>query len=515
MNEPFRAPGDRPPAGPQGNWLPPGWTPTPPPISPFPDPLQPPPGSWYPQPLPPPTSFGWLPPPPLPPGRSAGSSVGRILALGLALVVVFAVGFAAGGSPGALAPAATSRPTSQPGITPPPGATDTPGAETPSATTPGGPAASVPPNAPADFDVFWEALKVVQDQFVDASKVTDQNLTWGAIRGLVDALGDTGHSVFLTPDDVKADNDSLSGHVSGIGVVVDSRQMPPTIVSVIPGGPAAGAGLKPGDVILAVDGTSTSTLQPSEIVTRIRGEAGTSVTLSIRHVGDSTPVDVTIVRADVQVPSATWSMLPGTQIADIHVQQFSAGAAQAAKDEIQAALDAGAQKIVLDLRGNPGGYVNEAVTLASQFIPEGSTVYEEKNRAGDVNLVKAEGGGIALDLPLVVLIDQGSASASEIVSGAIQGNQRAKLVGVTTFGTGTVLNTFTLSDGSAIRLGVLEWLTPTGETIFGKGITPDVVVALPTDGVALDPTELGSMSAADFAASKDAQLLKAVELLAN
>ena len=240
-------------------------------------------------------------------------------------------------------------------------------------------------------------------------------------------------------------------------------------------------------MILAVDGTSTETIEPSDIVSRIRGAAGTQVTLTIRHVGDSASVDVTITRADVVVPASSWGMLPGTQIADVHVQQFSSGAGKAAMDNIQAALDAGATKIVLDLRGNPGGYVNEAVTLASQFIPEGSTVYEEKNRAGDVNPVKAESGGIAVNSPLVVLIDQGSASAAEIVSGAIQGNHRGKLVGEKTFGTGTVLNTFTLSDGSAIRLGVLEWLTPTGETIFGKGITPDVVVALPTDGVALDP----------------------------
>ena len=524
MNDPFQGPGDSPRSGaPQPSWLPPGWTPTPPQLGPQPDPRQQPQGPWYPQPGPlSPVSVGWSPPPPPPPVRYG---LARILGLAVALVLVFAVGFAAGGLPATNSPAATPFRTLAPLVTQvptEPGATQSGGTQ-PAETQPGdtpqpeptgaGPGATVPPNVPTDFGVFWEALKLVQDNFVDASKVTDQNLTWGAIRGMVDALGDTGHSDFLTPDDLKADNDSLNGHVSGIGVVVDSRNVPPTIVTVIPNSPAAGAGLRPGDMILAVDGTSTETLQPSEIVTRIRGQAGTSVTLSIQHAGDSSPVDVSIVRADVSVPASTWGMVPGTQIADIHVQQFSSGAAKAAQDNIQAALAAGAQKIVLDLRGNPGGYVNEAITLASQFLPEGATVYQEKDRAGNIVLNKAEPGGLAVSLPLVVLVDQGSASAAEIVAGSMQGNKRAQLVGEKTFGTGTVLDTYMLSDGSAIRLGVREWLTPTGDTIFGKGITPDVVVALPTDGTALDAAQLVPMSAADFAASKDTQLQKAVALL--
>ena len=439
------------------------------------------------------------------------------MALVIALVIVFAVGFAAGGSSGTAAPTAAPPTTVTPGATAAPGATNPPTPTTVAAgpTPDTAPGATVPPNIPGDFGVFWQALKLVQDNFVDASKVTDQNLTWGAIRGMVDALGDIGHSNFLTPADLKADNDSLNGHVSGIGVVVDTRTLPPTIVTVIPNSPASGAGLRPGDAIIAVDGTNTETLQPSDIVTRIRGQAGTTVVLSIRHAGGTNAVYVSIVRADVIVPASTWSMMPGTQIADIHVLQFSSGSAKSAKDNIQAALDAGAQKIVLDLRGNPGGYVNEAVTLASQFLPEGATVYQEKDRAGNVTLNKAEAGGLAVNVPIVVLIDPGSASAAEIVAGGIQGNKRAQLVGEKTFGTGTVLNTFTLSDGSAIRLGVREWLTPTGETIFGKGITPDVVVALPADGAALDAAQLQPMSAADFAASKDTQLQKAVELLST
>lgn len=497
MSEPFQEPGNRAPDWPAGSgWPARGWTPTPPQLGLPPEqPLQPG-GEWPSRPRQvSPVSTGWAPAPPTRDRPTVRASVGRLLALALALVVVFAVGFAAGGSAG---PAAT-------GVLPV--STNRPGS------SPAGPGATVPPFTPSDFGVFWEALRLVKDNFVDTSKTTDQNLTWGSIRGMLDALGDTGHSVFLTPEQVKAESDSLNGHVSGIGVVVDSRSVPPTIVSVIPGSPAAAAGLKPGDVILAVDGTSTDTLQPTDIVSRIRGAAGTTVTLTVRHAGAAAPVDVSIVRADVSVPASSWGMVPGTQIADIHVHQFSSGGGAAARADIQRALDAGAQKIVLDLRGNPGGYVNEAITLASQFLPHGTTVYQEKDRSGTVKLIPAEAGGIATSLPLVVLIDQGSASAAEIVAGAIQGNQRGKLVGQKSFGTGTVLNTYTLSDGSAIRLGVLEWLTPTGQTIFGKGITADVVVALPMDGQAIEPTQLQSLTPVDFSASKDAQLRRAVELL--
>jgi carboxyl-terminal processing protease len=439
----------------------------------------------------PPAHVAWVhSPPPLPP-QQQGHVGARVLALIFTLVLVFAVGFAAGGSTG-------STPLPDPSVVP----SGVPG-----------PGSTVPPYAPSDFGVFWEALKTVKDNFVDPSKTTDENLTWGAIRGMVDALGDTGHSIFLTPEQVKAEQNSLNGHVSGIGVVVDSRTAPPEIVSVIPGSPAAAAGLKAGDLILAVDGTSTDTLAPDQVVHLIRGEPGTTVVITIRHTGDTQPMDVSIVRADVAVPASSWAMVPGTTIADIHVHQFSNGAGDTAREQIQAALDAGADRIVLDLRGNPGGYVTDAIKLASQFLPEGAVVYQERDRSGTVKSIKAEPGGIAVNAPLVVLIDQGSASASEIVSGAIKGNNRGPLVGEKTFGTGTVLNTFTLSDGSAIRLGVLEWLTPTGETIFGKGITPDVVVALPTDGVLLEPDVLGKMSAAEFQASKDTQLQKAVELV--
>jgi carboxyl-terminal processing protease len=208
-------------------------------------------------------------------------------------------------------------------------------------------------------------------------------------------------------------------------------------------------------------------------------------------------------------------MIPGTTTAVVQVLQFSSGSGDAATKDIQGALDAGATQIVLDMRGNPGGYVNEAVKVASQFLDKG-TVYQERDRKGDVKSIDATGGGIATQIPLVVLVDRGSASSAEIVAGALQGNHRAKLVGETTFGTGTVLNTYALSDGSAIRLGVLEWLTPTGQTIFGKGITPDYEIAMPSGGAPMDTSQIAaSTGPGAVESSGDAQLAAALQVLAG
>ena len=461
------------------------------------------------------------------------SSFPRLIA-GLALLLlVFAAGYVVGSSGVASGPSGTaSAPPSLVAVAPPttaPGATTTapgttngdPSAQptqgnpTPAATsdpTPAGPGATVPPDAPADFNLYWQALQIVRDNFVDPSKLTDQNLVYGSIRGMVDALGDTGHSVFLTPDDLKAEQQDLSGTITGIGVLINDTSGSPVIVSVIDGSPALAAGLRTGDVIVAVDGTAVASLSSEQVISKIRGPAGTTVVLTIRHAGDTQTEDVTITRANITVPAVTWAMVPGTTIADIRVVQFSTGAAASAKQAIQDATAAGAQKIVLDLRGDPGGYVNEAVDLASQFVGSG-TIYEEKDRAGNVKPIPATPGGLATSVPLVVLVDQGSASSSEICAGAIQGNNRGQLVGTTTFGTGTVLNTFNLPDGSAIRVGVLEWLTPTGQTIFGHGITPDVKVDLPNNGSIVEPTTLKTMTPAQFGASTDTQLQKAVQLL--
>jgi carboxyl-terminal processing protease len=204
--------------------------------------------------------------------------------------------------------------------------------------------------------------------------------------------------------------------------------------------------------------------------------------------------------------------VPGTKTAVLRLEQFSTGAA----DELHKALEeinkAGTQRLILDLRGNPGGFVNEAVAIASEFIPSGN-VYLERNAKGEEKASAVKPGGLATKIPLVVLVDEGTASAAEIVSGAIQDAGRAQVVGEKTFGTGTVLGEFPLSDGSALRIGTVEWLTPKGRVIWHNGIKPDVTIARPTDSQPTVPDDLKAMSAAQAAALKDPQLAKALQLV--
>jgi carboxyl-terminal processing protease len=205
-------------------------------------------------------------------------------------------------------------------------------------------------------------------------------------------------------------------------------------------------------------------------------------------------------------------MVPGTHVADVQIQDFAKGTDDALRPALADARAAGAASIVLDLRGNPGGYVDQAVSVASEFLKSG-VVYIQRDAAGTDRPSDVLPNGAATDVPLAVLVNQDSASASEIVAGALQDSSRAKLVGTKTYGTGTVLSAFTLADGSEVRIGVAEWLTPKGRHIWHEGIQPDVVVDLPAGAAAIDPDQLRSMTAADLAASKDAQLLGAVHLL--
>lgn len=389
-----------------------------------------------------------------------------------------------------------------------------PGASVAASHQPGGPGSIVPEGAPEDFGVFWEALKLVQDRYVDPSKLGDQNLTWGAIRGMVEALGDTGHTVFLTPDQVQSESDQVSGRISGVGIMVDTRGGQPLITSVFDGSPADQAGLRSGDLITSVDGQPTERLTVDEVIKRVRGAAGTSVTLGITHRDGSTD-EVPIVRAEIVVAPATWAFVPGTKIADIHLSQFSQGAADGVRSALTEALAHGAEGVVLDMRGNPGGLVDQAVDVANLFLPESATIYGQQDRSGTRTEVTATGEPLAADLPLVVLADYGSASAAEIVAAALQDNGRAEVVGERTFGTGTVLNLFPLSDGSAILLGVIEWLTPKGDGIFDVGITPDIEVKLPADGVPAEPSDLRDQTRKQFRQGSDTQLQRAVRSLTN
>jgi carboxyl-terminal processing protease len=369
-----------------------------------------------------------------------------------------------------------------------------------------------PADAPATFDVFWQAWDIVHDNFVDRSALDPQSLTYGAIRGMVEALGDEGHSAFLTPEELERQQTDLSGTFSGIGAQLGIRDQLPVIVAPFDGSPAAKAGVKAGDIILRVDGEDVTSLPLNEIVSRIRGPEGTEVVLSLLRPDENRSLEVTIVRGEIKVPAASWAMLPGTSIGLIRLSQFSANAETDVKTAIQGIQDAGGTGLIVDVRNNPGGLVEQTIKVASQFLKEGNVLLEE-DAAGNRKPYPVERGGIAGDLPLVVLVNPGSASSSEIFAGAVQDHGRGKVVGETTFGTGTVLQPYSLSDGSALLLGTRQWLTPNGRLIRKQGIRPDEEILLPIEADLVSPEEARELTPAELAASEDAQLLAALDLL--
>jgi carboxyl-terminal processing protease len=366
------------------------------------------------------------------------------------------------------------------------------------------------PQVAETFSVFWQAWDLIEQHYVDRSAIEPRTMTYGAIDGLLNALGDTGHSRFLTPTDLKAEEAALSGQLEGIGAEVSMRDGRPTVVAPIEGSPAQKAGLKPGDVIVRVDGQDTSGQSLEQVVNRVRGAPGSSVTLTVVRTGQSALLDITIVRAHITVPSVTWARLPGTPAAHLLIGQF----AERTSDDLAKALvdarSAGATAIVLDLRNNPGGIRDEAIGVASQFLGSGNVLIEQ-DAQGNRTPYPVRSGGVALDVPLVLLVNEGSASSAEIVAGALQDYQRAQLFGAKTFGTGTVLTPYPLRDGSALFLGTAEWFTPNGRQIWHHGITPDQVVTQPNGAIQLTPSQEGSLSVQQLQISSDAQLLAALQ----
>jgi carboxyl-terminal processing protease len=375
---------------------------------------------------------------------------------------------------------------------------------------------SVTPAAPAtsgpDLQLIQAAWQTIQERYVDRTALQSQPLTYGAISGMVNALGDTGHSRFLSPDMVKAEHNSLTGQFEGIGVEVQQSEGQIVIVAPMDNSPAQQAGLLPGDVILKVNGIDISDLALFQVTERILGPAGTSVTLTVLTPATGKERDVTLTRAKLILQNVTWQQVPGTTIADVRLAEFSQGVSQ---DLYQALTEIQNQKltgIILDLRDDPGGLLDEAVGVVSQFVAHGNAL-EEQDAMGKITPVPIDHQYPVTDLPLVVLINHGSASAAEITAGALQDTGRATLIGETTYGTGTVLNDFNLPDGSALLLAVKEWLTPQGRVIWHHGITPDDQVSLPATAQLLLPEAQRSMTADQIQTSDDAQFLRALQVL--
>lgn len=368
---------------------------------------------------------------------------------------------------------------------------------TPGIETPAGKAQDADAETDMDtlFAPFWEAWRIVHDEYVD-QPVDDVALMRGAIRGMLDALGDQ-HTSYMDPDEFKQANMPMDGEYEGIGAYVDTTGEFLTITSPMPDSPAEKAGLKPGDTIIAVDGDDMAGIDGSLVLRRVLGPAGTNVVLTIAREGEEKPFDVTITRAKITLKSVTHKMLDD-EIAYIQLNSFGEQTTKDLKAALRDVMSSDPKGLVLDLRNNGGGYLVTAIEVVSQFIDDGVVMYEEYGD-GTRQTFKAIPGGLATDIPLVVLVNEGSASASEITAGAIQDYDRGTLVGATTFGKGSVQNWIPLKNSEgAVRVTIARWLTPKERQIHEKGLEPDVVV---------------EMTQEDYEAERDPQLDKAVEIL--
>ncbi len=335
---------------------------------------------------------------------------------------------------------------------------------------------------PSGFGVFWEVWDLVNRHFVDQDLIDPTKMTYGAINGMLATLGDENHTVFFSPEEAEQQASSLEGSFEGIGAFVGQEEGQFRIIAPIHGSPAEAAGILAGDVVLRVDGEDITGLPEWEIISRIRGPADTQVTLTVLHPEETEPVDITVTRGTIEIDSVTWQRIPDTDFAYLQISQFAADTGnelQAALREIQAEVDNGAPVagILLDLRNNPGGYLAQALRVNSQFLERGTVILHERDAEGQLRTYKSVGSGLARTIPIIVMINEGTASAGEITAGALQENGRARLIGETTTGTGTVLQPFTLSDGSVLRLGVTNWLTPNENLIKNVGVKPDLEVA--------------------------------------
>jgi carboxyl-terminal processing protease len=365
---------------------------------------------------------------------------------------------------------------------------------------------SVPANTPQDLDTlfepFWQTWKIVHEQYVD-QPVDDETMMRGAIQGMLESLGDQ-HTSYMDPDQFKQANIPLEGEYEGIGAWVDPSGEFLTIVSPMPDSPAEKAGLRPGDEIIAVDGEDMTGIDGDLVIRRVLGPAGSKVTLTISRKSDQESVDpeifdVEVERAHIVVPSVDSKMLDGN-IAYVQLFSFGDTTTQDLRAALKDLMTHNPEGLILDLRNNGGGALKTAIEVGSEFVGDGVIMYEEYGD-GTRDTYQAIPDGLATEIPLVVLINEGTASASEIVAGAIQDHGRGQLVGVTSFGKGSVQNWIPLQNNEgAVRVTIARWLTPDGRTIHEIGLTPDVEVKMPEDASSTE---------------QDPQLDKAIELLTN
>ena len=359
-----------------------------------------------------------------------------------------------------------------------------------------------------DFSLFWDNWNSLHNKYVDQSKLDTKKLLYGAIQGMVNSIGDP-YTVFFEPPESKKFQEEISGSFGGIGIEIGKRDDILTVIAPIKDTPAYRAGLKAGDKILRIDDKPTTDLSIEEAVNLIRGKRGTTVVLAISSNGADTK-EVEIVRDTIKIPSIEWQMLESgdKKIAYLQLFTFNQNIDSEFEKAAQEILKSEAERLIIDFRNNPGGLLDSAINIAGWFLDKDQIVTVEAFRDDSRNEFKSKGNGSLKIYPTVILINGGSASASEIVAGALHDNRGVRLIGEKTFGKGSVQELEKFKDGSSLKVTIAKWLTPNGISISDTGIEPDVKVELPKNEI-----EKGEFEFELGTPGKDPQLDKALDLL--
>lgn len=352
-----------------------------------------------------------------------------------------------------------------------------------------------------DFAPFWKVWQILDQKYVNATSTTEdkEKRIWGAIQGLASSQGDP-YTVFFPPEEDKLFREDIEGNFSGVGMEIGLRDKVLTVVSPIKGSPADKAGVMAGDRVIEIDGKSADSLSVDQAVKMIRGEKGTSVTITFYRDSIKETIERTLVRDIITAPTIETEQKDGVFI--IRLFSFTAQSSRLFRDALREFSKSNTTKLIVDLRGNPGGYLGEAWDIASWFVPAGETIVtEDFGKNGEEQVFRSKGYGLSSikrGLKTVVLVNQGSASASEIVAGALKVNGNAKLVGETTFGKGSVQELVQITPNTSLKVTIAKWLTPDGHNLSEGGLVPDYEV---------------KMTKEDIEADRDPQLQKAIEVL--
>jgi len=351
--------------------------------------------------------------------------------------------------------------------------------------------------ADVDFNLFWDAWRLIQSDYLKSGKLDNQKMVYGAVRGLVNSLDDP-YSVFFDPEEAKKFSEDVSGNFSGIGIELGVKKGVLTVISPIEDTPAWKAGLKAGDQILKINDTETTDMTSEEAVKLIRGPENTEVTLTIFRKDFEKSKEFKIKRAAISIPSVKVSFLGDNNIAHIKLSSFNENTSYEFYRASLEALMKQSPAIILDLRNNPGGYLEVSVDIAGWFLNRGEVVVRESIKNEKETIFRASGNQALINMPVVILANEGTASASEILAGALRDDRNIKIVGEKTFGKGSVQEIETLAGDSMIKLTVAEWLTPSGVSLNDNGLEPDYKV---------------EMTDSDYQNNKDPQLDKALEVI--